>query len=54
MGLRGPLPAIVFGAPAVGEVIIWRMAHPRAPLATPGTPEPQAGPPRSATGSSAA
>ncbi len=50
----GPLLGIVVGALAVGEVIIWRMAHPRAPLATPPTREPQTGPPRSATGSTGA
>ncbi|HVW46555.1 MAG TPA: APC family permease [Solirubrobacterales bacterium] len=46
----GPLLAIVVGALVVGEVIIWRMAHPRAPRAVRSGPEPQAGPPQSATG----
>lgn len=40
----GPLLGLVVAALAVGEAIIWRMAHPRAPLAQPG-PEPHAGPP---------
>ena len=43
----GPLLAIVVGALAVGELIVWRMSHPRARREAPETP---AGPSRSAAG----
>ena len=46
----GPLLAIVVGALVVGEVILWRMARPRAPRAVRATPEPPPTAPRSATG----
>lgn len=50
----GPLLAIVVAALAVGEVIVWRMTHPRAPLTETRAPEAQAGPARSATESPSA
>ncbi|MBS1890460.1 MAG: APC family permease, partial [Actinobacteria bacterium] len=50
----GPLLAIVVGALAVGELIVWRMSHPRAPVTGRperlDAPEAQAGPPQSAAG----
>jgi amino acid transporter len=46
----GPLLGIVVVALAVGEAIIWRMAHPRAPRATKPSPERQPGPAQPAAG----
>ncbi|MBS1888025.1 MAG: APC family permease [Actinobacteria bacterium] len=50
----GPLLAIVVATLAVGEVIVWRMAHPRAPLTARRGAEARTAPTRSAAGEQSA